>query len=317
VNGREITGCSIVEEAMFRLMIKTSLFCVLVGCSNKKSDTPQQPHSEQPQSGQQDKPWPGPPTQPFNKGPGFGQNQPPPDLSKVEFTLTAETFGKELETKGEAIRQKYTGKAIELTGIVWFCESESDNREIDFYPSVPDDRPPSSYISVALQANEWEKEQGLRALAKGQLVTVRGIGDFSSAHLKNGKIMKVGPSPAKPVSLSELGRALKDENDKMEYDGKCVLVRARVVKPAPKDTIYCWVVTDPDRADGPEFLIAHSPIRVDLVKKQLLALKPGDVVLLIGHAEGYSSVLAIWDTRLLKEPPTGVTVSPKKPQKSP
>jgi hypothetical protein len=275
---------------MYRVLLGITLACGFAACSKKSDPSPNQPAN--PNSG---------PTPP---------KQTERDLSKVDFTLTMDDFMKEWHKDSEAATRKYRNKVIEISGRVDSCNISKTTRDVNVGPSQPPNKEPERERSfpVPLDKSEWDKEQGLRALSRGQSITLRGVGGDGNltGTFDNMKIVKLGPSTAKPITLRAIAENLKDDTKKKEFDVVDVLARVKVVEPASSDAkhIY-WVIVDAE-GESPQFWLGGRLVGSDLATEELKALKPGDVVLILGQVEWATDKPSIQSARLLKEPPAGV-----------
>jgi hypothetical protein len=288
---------------MCRTLSAITLACLLFGCAKKEEPTnPNPPVNPTPN------PQPGP-TRPSAKDPEPKTTPTPansgPDLSKVDFTLSAEALGKEIWTNPKEAEAKYSGKVLEVTGKVESCDIDKRTRMIRFVGDASGGL--RQWCPAHLQESEWEKEQGLRALSLGQTVTVRGKGPgLRNNVFDNCIIVKVGPSTAKPMTAGELAKGLQDSERKKELENIEVVIRGKVVDNKQN-------VTDPDTPDGPKINL-WDPTR-GLLKDEVMKLKQGDVVYVIGKPRAGGGEILLENPRVLKEPPSTAKKGEEKPTK--
>ena len=288
---------------MCRTIAGLALACALVGCSNKKDEsTPPTPPGTPgpiPQPGPTPQPIPTPEVNPFP-----GLSPVAPDLTKVDFTLTAEEYSKEFQTSSKAAEQKYNLKKVEISGTVDYCVIDDDFSEISFTG------PAGRQTSCRFLPKEAEKEQGLRGLSRGQRVTVRGVG-VGGAGVWQAKITHLGTSTAKPMTFAELVEVLEKTEKLKDYKDRSVLVRVKVVEAGSKEKRFAATVTDPDT--GNKKITLRTPVAYDMgfeknsAIDEVLALKPGEVVLVLADTPTSDLYgLSLENPRILKEPPAGV-----------
>src|SRR5947207_2044335 len=89
---------------------------------------------------------------------------------KADFTLTAEEYAKEYLADKKAFAGKYKGKTVELTATVWNMRLWGGNVILlnGFWKDAPKGLP------TLVAATPAKPDGRLRALARGQRVTVRG-----------------------------------------------------------------------------------------------------------------------------------------------
>jgi len=328
---------------MFRVFAGVSLACALAGCSKQPAaTTPSQPPKTVAAKQITKKPIPSttptdpvPPPEPTPKltatvkpapmppVPEPPQPKPPErDPNKVDFTLTAAEYYAEWKANGDATRKKYAGKVLELTGKVLTCDRDNSTRDLQFaaYEKPTNLTEELTFLAVPLAKSEWEKEQGLKALSYGQIVTLRGIGgNPNTSVFDDMKIVKLGPGTAKPSTLKELAAELKDEAKQKDVERSSVVLRVKVVERAKTDDFFgwrhfCWVVVDADAPNGPQFWLGGHVVHSEFSTAELLALKPGDVVLVMGNPKSASPTPkpSIENAGILKEPPAGVKLPAEK-----
>jgi len=243
---------------------------------------------------------------------GAGGQPPKAKAGKVDFTLTAEELAKAFDADEAAYKAKYVGKRVELTGNVEMVRIRWKGPNDALLAGVPKSKKFfAQYVSVGPRKADQDKYEGLRALAKGQSVTVRGTVEKYGVVVAECEFVKVGPSPALPVTPSGLFAALRTDEGKAKYNDKDVVCRAEVRKGEWNGTVATLTVWDPGVKDGPGLEASLNPQDKEL-GQELAAIKPGTVVILIGEAQTLNEG-RLWDVRVLKEPPEGVTLpEPKK-----
>ena len=231
-----------------------------------------------------------------------------PAPAAVAFTLTAEELYAAYKTDAKAFKGKYVGKWVEVSGLVHLPQinargpsnlllwGKRPEKAIDFN---------IGFVSVIPSKAEAGKFDGLRALAEGQAVTVRGeVQEYME--LTKCEFVKVGPTTALPVTAAGLLAALKDDAQKGKYEGKDVVLRGEVRKANWNGTIAHLGVADPGVKDGPLLEASINPTDQEYGKG--LAKTPvGSVVVLIGEAQAVNDG-RIWNFRVLQAPPEGVTL---------
>jgi hypothetical protein len=151
-------------------------------------------------------------------------------------------------------------------------------------------------------------------LSRGQIVTVRGIASdadsASVAGLLDAKVTSVGESTAKAKTVAALVAFWADEEKKGEFRDLDVVVRVKVVEAMTGEKDH-MVVTDPDDARSPQFRL-NRPTQAPF-SKELAALKPGDVAIVMGQPARFSQLPALDQPRVLTHPPKGVKLPGDKP----
>ncbi len=240
-----------------------------------------------------------------------GGNTPPPAVTPapttVAFTLTAEALYAEYKKDGAAFKTKYAGKWVELSGEVNGPRMGFGGADLLLWGKKPE-KPGDfkiGFVSVTPSKAEAGKYEGLKALAKGQLVTVRGEVQAYGG-LTKCEFAKVGPSTALPVTAAGLLAALSEDATKGKYEDKEVVLRGVVRKAEWNGTIARLDVADVGVKDGPLLEASLNP-QAKEVGIELAKLPVGSVVILIGEAQTANDG-RIWDFRVLTAPPEGVAL---------
>lgn len=296
---------------MSRTLSAIALACLLFGCSKKKdSGTATEPDKIDPsknQTGglpQPGKVFPG-------SGGGSGGGLPPkvevPKASslKAEFTMTAEAYFGELKANAKATREKYADKVFDITSTFfnvnhsnayWLAEIENGTNPVTKHPIIQ---------GVFLTAPDSGREKELRLLSSGQKVTIRvkGVVGPVGTEFSYAAIVDSGPSTAKVTTLAEVEPGLKAAQQRGRYETPEVLVRAKVVEAGEKG-FTAGVVTDADAANGPRFGLKATGFTG--YREELEALKPGDIVFLLGTPRLDFEEPVLDNARIVKEAPAGL-----------
>lgn len=232
----------------------------------------------------------------------------PASSDPVAFTVTALELAKAYDADKEAYAAKYAGKRIELSGQI-ITQRPAGPGMIELLlegdPIAKDAL--ARMVVVGPRKVECEKYQGLKALAKGQTVTVRGEVPKFGVMVGDCEFVSAGPSPALPVTPSGLLAALKTDEGKKKYENKDVVLRGEVRKAAWNGSVVRLAVSDPGVEGGPTLEASISPASQKAGDDLLMAVKPGAVVVLLGEAQTTNDG-RIWDFRVLTEPPEGVVL---------
>jgi len=278
---------------VYRTLSALALGCLLFGCSEKK-DKGGPPEPVKP--AQLDPPPTFPPSQVV-----FGM--PPPQAA--DFMLTAEDYFKERDANPKAAREKYAGKVVEISATLW----DVTVRDRFWTANVVAGEDPRVHLPVikgiTLYSPVAGGERDLRLLSCGQRVTIRATGNAGPGEvLLRANIDGSGPTTAKVTTLAEVGKVLASADPKEKYKNTDVLVRAKLVETGKKDSQFVGTVTDPDATVEPRFLLksSNSPV----FQKELEALKPGDVVTILGVPRTEYSQSLIENPRIVTDPPAGL-----------
>lgn len=223
------------------------------------------------------------------------------------FTLTAEELFADYEKDRAAFKTKYAGKWVEVSGVVNRPRiAGRGNSDLLLVGKTP--KPGKfdfGFLSVVPSKAEATKYDGLKALAKGQTVTLRGeVNEYGQ--LTKSEFVKVGPTTALPVTAAGLLAALADDAMRDKYKDKDVVLRAEVRKGEWNGTIAQLNVADPGVKDGPLLEASINPFDEEH-GKELAKTPVGSVVILIGEAQTINDG-RIWNFRVLTAPPEGVTL---------
>ena len=231
----------------------------------------------------------------------------PPPARTVELTLTAEDLSKAYETDPAGFKGKYGGKWVELTGEVELPRVVATGpTDVLLRGYLKPKGIVPGYVSILPRKEERGKFEGMKALAKGQSVTVRGEVATFTPGLDKCEFVTVGPSTAVPFTPSGLLAALKAPDGEKKLDGKDAVVRGEVRKAEWNGTVATLTVWDPGVKDGPGLEASLNPQQPE-VGKELAKIKPGTVVVLLGEVQTLSDG-RLWNVRVLKEPPEGVAL---------
>jgi hypothetical protein len=229
---------------------------------------------------------------------------------KPDFTLTAEAYAKEARADGKAFREKYKGKIVELTATVWNPRVSDGDVLLNGWRGKPSNLQTEVFSALPKGKKLGDKlEPRLRALARGQKVTVRGKQDGNSTPvLVDCEFVKIGPSTAIPATVSGLvADFTKDEkaaDDK--YRDKSVVLRAKVLVAKAERDVVKWTLGDATGKGGPKIEAVADPLYGDPLKT-LEKVKPGDTIILIADVGSfYGTPCGLAYPRLLDQPPEGV-----------
>jgi hypothetical protein len=220
---------------------------------------------------------PGPGGDPEKKPPV--QQPAGPFAAPADVTLTADELGKEERKDEKDTRQKYKGKVIELTGVVWGM-----GRNIFLDPiitlHVKDEI--VQLILISTEKKPWDK------VSPGQRVKLKAIykrhGDLSEPQLVGGPILEVSGAPMPTITAEQLAKAY--EEDRKGADKKygsisaCALIvtgeitEAREGDPATSVPVF-YLKT------GSKLKLKCGPDR-----ESARGLRPGMRVRIIGHCGG-------------------------------
>jgi hypothetical protein len=229
-----------------------------------------------------------------------------PKEAKPDFVVTAEALAKEHKADRKAFAAKYNGKLVEVTGTVFRTRPSGGDVLLDGYKEKPTDVLTATYVVCDIPPKLQEQ---LRALAKGQQVTVRGKADGSIVPgLLQCEFVKVGPSPARPFTVAALAAEFKKDRDaaRKKYDGKPVVLRVKVLQAKTDGEKVRWSVTDAAGKGGATIdAWADSLFNKDFLK-ELEKVKAGDVIVLLAEADSLGDPVRLWNAVVLKEPPAGV-----------
>jgi hypothetical protein len=233
-----------------------------------------------------------------------------PTAKPVELTLTAEELAKAYDADPAAYKVKYGGKRVELSGIVVHPRLRVGglNGVTDvLLLGLPQPKEVfARLISVTPRASERDRFEGMKALAKGQAVTVRGDVQTFGVVLADCEFVKVGPSTALPVTASGLKAALQTDEGKAKYDGKAVVLRGEVQKAEWNGTVASLTVVDPGEKGGPGLEASVNPSAKE-IGEALGKTKPGTHVIILGEGSAANDG-RVWDFRLLTALPEGITL---------
>ncbi|MDY3553245.1 hypothetical protein R5W24_002339 [Gemmata sp. JC717] len=226
---------------------------------------------------------------------------------KPDFTLTAEAYAREYVTDKKAFATKYKGKTVELTATVWNMRLGSGDVLLNGKPDA------KMLEAICFSALPSKLEDPLRSLSRGQAVTVRGKQADSRPGLVGCEFVKIGPSTAIPVTLAGAIAEFKKNATAAEkkFGGKSVVTRAKVVEVKADELKgeLKLVVTDA-AGKGATKVEAVNGIFTTLQDRKMvlevLKLKAGDVVVLMGEPQFLANELRLDQIFLLKEPPPGV-----------
>lgn len=239
-------------------------------------------------------------------GKGDKPDGTPPAEKPVEFKLTAEELAKAFDADEAAYKKKYAGKRAEVTGTVELVRvrARAEQNDVMLRGAEKAKQFFAQYVSFGMRKADAGKYDSLRALAKGQSVTVRGdVGTFGVV-LTDCEFVKVGPSPALPVTPSELKAALGTDEGKKKYNDKAVVTRGEVRKAEWNGTVATLALGDVGKKDGPTLEASLNPQEPE-VGVEMGKIKPGTVVVVLGDGDTANDG-RIWNARVLKEPPEGV-----------
>src|SRR5262245_18670253 len=230
------------------------------------------------------------------------------DDPKPDFTVTAEAIAKEFKADRKAAVARYLKKLVEVTGPVHTARMDSDGKPMDLLLFGFQDGGAPVFVSCTPTKDDAGKYQNLQALARGQTVTIRGVvADSFVPVLGECRFVKVGPSPAVPVTVSKFKAMFVKPADARKNDGKAVIARVRVVRVEGEKGRVTFTVADPmTKTTGSTTKVFVDTWFSDARRKELEANKAGQVVIVLGVAEGGAGEPRFWDAVLLKPPPEGV-----------
>jgi hypothetical protein len=131
---------------MCRMICAIALACLLLGCSKKEDGGSPNPPGPNPQAA---------PTPLDPKAAPNGPNIPlsaEPDLSKVDFVVTAKVFIADHMQDWNSANTKYKGKKCELSGTLDFCLVKDRDIQVAFA-----DIPPGHLLYGTFHAAETEE----------------------------------------------------------------------------------------------------------------------------------------------------------------
>jgi hypothetical protein len=226
---------------------------------------------------------------------------------KPDFTVTAEAIAKEFKADRKAAVAKYHKKLVEVTGPVHLARMDSGGKPMDLLLFGFQDGVSPVFVSCTPTKDDAGKYQNLQALARGQTVTVRGVvGDSFVAVLGECRFVKVGPSTAIPVTVAKLKAMFARPADAKKNDGKAVIARVRVAKVEGEKGRITFTVADPMSKAKATTNVFIDTWFSDARRKELEAVKPGQVVIVLAVADGLAGEPRFWDAVILETPPEGV-----------
>jgi hypothetical protein len=230
------------------------------------------------------------------------------DDPKPDFTVTAEAIAREFKADRKAAVARYHKKVVDVTGPFHTARMDSDGKPMDLLLFGFQDGVSPVFVSCTPTRYDASLYQNLQALARGQAVTVRGVvGDSSVAVLGDCRLVKVGPSTAVPVTVSKLKAMFVKPADAKKNDGKAVIARVRVVRVEGEKGRVTFTVADPmTRTTGTTTKVFVDTWFSVARRNELEAVKPGQVVIVLGVADGLAGEPRFWDAVILKTPPEGV-----------
>lgn len=229
----------------------------------------------------------------------------------VAFTTTAEELGKEYARDKRAFREKYSGKRVEVSGVVVLPRPYLKVADIMVAGDPESEILFGGRIVVTPRRGDQPRYENMRALSRGQTITARGTVARFGIMVEDAEVVTVGPSPVVQMTVAELLTALDGGGD-AKYRNREVAVRAAV-----KDTRHTSrngfaeiSVTDPDARDGPVATVITTDEDESLAMAWA-ALPPGSAVVVIGQPASLpGNARGLRDARVLKAMPEGVAGTP-------
>lgn len=238
---------------------------------------------------------------------------PPAPRPAADFQVTADDWMKEQLADPKAFRAKYYRKTVEITGRIHRVDDSGNYPSLSFEGVIRANGFPSTPLFVPSAAAR-QRFDGLKALAKGQRLAVRGVCNGYEC-VERGEIVAAGPSTAVPMTVAGLKAALATEAGHKRLADKEVVVRGLVVtaRPAKPDAgVWFWTLADPGAGDdAPRVTISKEvPPRGRFRDELRAALAPGRVVVVIGEVfpVRFDDGPHLHQSRVLKNPPAGVTL---------
>jgi len=250
--------------------------------------------------------------------PGKGTPTVPQAEEPKELRVTAEPFTAEFEKNFRAAKDKYFGKTVEVTGA--FDEFWDNNLggepeiKLGLRGTPTSGDPGFARLFCKITAKQFDADPRLRALARGQSVTLRGkVQDYRDVSLTDCTVVTFGPTTAVPTTLLEIEAEAGEKGDAVgKFKDRDVLVRATISKATWGGAGWkCTAVAPKGAKKDIDFTSARLG---EEYSKELDALKAGDSVILLGHldkafAEGR---LQISGVRVLKAVPEGLKLPDEK-----
>lgn len=226
---------------------------------------------------------------------------------KIDVTMTLEQFLRDHRKDGPGTEKKYVGKEMQFTAKVWTVRDVGVFPQLDIIAEIHPTLKVPVVMSFPLDENDAGKETKLRLLSRGQEVTIRARGTALPARygLRDIRIVDSTPSQALVTTLTEVLKAKGNDAALAKYQRREVLLRVKVKDWSTRPVGEIGTVVDPGAPAGSAAL----PVRAQLLgtfKKELEALKPGDVVTILAGVVLPPESLGLRDARIVKEAPAGL-----------
>ena len=236
-----------------------------------------------------------------------------PSSKPAPIILNAEEICKEVAMDSKAASAKYNGKIVEVTGKVDSVRPDAANPTVVLTGISKDGL--AYTFSVEPNAANCKKFDGLKSLASGQEIKVRGeyIANLGP-RAYDAEFVSVGPSTAIPVTPSELAAALKTPEGLAKFKSKSVVMQGYIRGAEYVDPNI--VLRLGETATGTDVVIqaANNAFLDSDEKRQktLAGYKAGTKVIIIGTAS-VEAAAVLKSFYILTAPPEGITLpEPKK-----
>jgi hypothetical protein len=216
-------------------------------------------------------------------------------------------LAKEWKADAKAVQQKYSGKRVEVSGVVWLSTSNNaGGQPMVILQGSADPKNPATFLTQGIQcmfpAADEEKVNGLAA---GQKVKVRGtLGEFGAGvPLLDCELAEAGTSTAVKATVDQLVadfKASKQEAEK-KYDQKSVLVEAPVAD-VQWDAGKKRVTFVLEGKDGAKVEVLCECDLNEKLRPRLEAVKKGDTIKVMGQGQAgpFDPAINLRNGKLLK-----------------
>ena len=255
---------------------------------------------------------------------------PPPATAAPEpvYRGPLEPLALEFGKAGTAARDKYDGKAVEVTAPLMYFGRSVGGLDSDLAIHLRGHPTESGLVMPVwcnLPAPRLRDDARMKTIGYGQTVTVRAtVRSASGYNLTDTTVVSVGPPVAAPVTLRDIEAELRkkgsditrtDRRDLGRFKDAGVLVRVTVAAPGPetKGDRTTFPVVYAGDGQGFRVEVVSTDVLDDADKADLRALKAGDSALVLAHVAvpaGFGP-LTLDGGRLLKAPPPGLTAPPE------
>jgi hypothetical protein len=194
-----------------------------------------------------------------------------PTLGKADFTLTSSELGAEYQKNFGAIREKYKGKVIELSGVVRWIRRDRDHPDrVQLWLYGATRSPVDMVKCVALDPTPW------KTVTPGQNVKIKGKSpdpeyDGQIALVDCGIVEATGPrSPS--LNADQVAREYRTDpvGFTKKYDANSLILSGEIVRLESQDERLPFAVLK--TAEGKPRVVCHFG---DLTEKEKGQLKQG------------------------------------------